>query len=505
MNDDQVTFHTGRDYQGDAHTYTISDDVRFTEKDPLNDAFLSVKVGRKARILAWQHGSQRGDYREWEADQPDIGDIGGLTRFKVTDNSIPAERFAVDPGGPPDVLLVPGGSTGFPGVVVRNTGPTPVGSRTVTAELPADKGLQWGTAGQPDCQLTVLDGAVYPGTLSSDGRTLFFDGVDLDIPPDGKRVMWVAVSAVPEALSTTTALRFTVGERASDSTPVRVSRSPFTVEPGGPPDVVLQQGGAVGYPGVRLTGGTNDPIAPQTVTVTFPEDTRLVWGRPDHPDDQLTVLDAHGAPTVHNGKFSEDGRTLTFTGVDTGLSGTGSHSVMWVDVSAAEDAEPVRTALSFAVGEQDSPSTPVVVAPPPLFGVEPGGPPDVTVTQGGPPGYPGVRVRDTGSSALLTDAKVTAVLPAGHGLSFVAEGGSDCLLTVWGQDTGEVRYAGHLSEDGQTLTVDRVRLSAPAGGAAALWVAVEAGAGAPAGTTTLTFTVGDEESPSNPVHIAPSE
>ncbi|MFF5131312.1 beta/gamma crystallin domain-containing protein [Streptomyces syringium] len=504
MNDDQVTFYTGLNYTGDAHTYDIGDAVRFAEEDPLNDKFLSVKLGRRARILAWQHGSQRGNYREWEADQPDISNIGGLTRFKVTDNSVPAERFEVVPGGPPDVLLIPGGSTGFPGVVVTNTGGTPVGSRTVTAELPADKGLQWGVAGQPDHQLTVLDGGVYPGTLSTDGRTLFFDDVALDIPPDGKRVMWVAVSAVPDALSTQTALRFTVGERSSDSTPVVISRSAFSVEPGGPPDVILEQGGAVGYPGVKLTGGTNDPIAPQTVTVTFPSDTRLVWGRPGYPDNQLTVLDAHGATTVHTGQFSEDGQTLTFTGVDPGLSGTGSHSVMWVDVSAAEDAEPTRTALSFSVGEKDSASTPVIVAVPAGFEVEPGGPPDVTLKQGGPPGYPGVKVRNTGTSALLTDAKVTAALPAEQGLSFVAEGGPDHLLTVWCPDVGEARYPGRLSPDRQSLTVDRARLSVPVGGSALMWAAVEASEDAPTGTTALTFTVDDKDSPSNPVHVTPA-
>ncbi|MGK5640603.1 beta/gamma crystallin domain-containing protein [Streptomyces sp. URMC 126] len=509
MNDDQVTFYTGRDYTGDAHTYDIGAEVRFTREDPLNDAFLSVKVGRRARVLAWQHGSQRGEYREWESDRPDIADIGGLTRFKVTDNSVPAERYDVAPGGPPDVLLVPGGGAGFPGVVVRNTGVTPVGSRTVTAELPADKGLQWGVTGLPDYQLTLLDGGVYPGTLSSDGRTLFFDGVALDIPPHGERVMWVAVGAVGQALSTRTALRFTVGERSSDSTPVRVSRSPFAVEPGGPPDVVLHRGGAVGYPGVRLTAGANDPSPPQTVTVTLPPDTRLVWGRPGHPDDQLTVLDEHGTATVYTGKFSEDGRTLTFEDVGPGLSGAGSHSVMWVDVSAAEDAEIARTALSFTVGERESASTPVIVAAPPAFAVEPGGPPDVTVGRGGPPhyGYPGVRVRNTGSSPLVADVKVTATLPDGRGLAFAAEGGPDYLLTVWCPDTGEVRYPGRRSDDEQSLTVDRARLSAPAGGTVTLWVAIAAAPHAPVGSTALAFAVGDEESASTPVHVtaAPGE
>ncbi|MDT0466650.1 beta/gamma crystallin domain-containing protein [Streptomyces gibsoniae] len=86
MNDQEVTFYTRPNYMGDAHTYALGTDENLYPGE-LNDKFKSVKVGRKVKILAWQHGNQTGKYREWDLDQPDISDIGGLTRFKVVEST----------------------------------------------------------------------------------------------------------------------------------------------------------------------------------------------------------------------------------------------------------------------------------------------------------------------------------------------------------------------------------------------------------------------------------
>ncbi|MGW1616330.1 hypothetical protein ACWCQZ_44175 [Streptomyces sp. NPDC002285] len=418
-------------------------------------------------------------------------------------------RYEVVPGGPPDVVLVPGGPIGYPGVVVVNTGGAPVGERTVMVELPPGKGLQWGAGGLPDYQFTVLDGGgPYQGTPSSDGRTLTFEGVDLDVPADSRKVMWVGVSATPDALPGYTTLHFTVGGQAANSTPVRIGSSvvnpPFSAEPGGPPEVLLEQGGPNGYPGVKLTNNGDEPVPPLTVTVRLPQDSQVSWGQPGLPDHQLTVLDAQGTTRAYAGTLSDDGQSLTFDGVDLHIPGLGSQSVMWVGVSATDDAPLAYTSLLFSVGDQQSASTPVIVVPPPVYGVEPGGPPDVTLAQGGPTGYPGVRVRNTGNAPLLTDTKVTVALPADRGLSFVAEGGVDHLLTVWSPALGEAHYAGRISEDQQLLTVDKARLNVPVEGTAMLWVAVRAAQDAPLGPTTLTFTADGNALSSTPVNVIPS-
>jgi hypothetical protein len=86
MSEQEVTFYTRPNYTGDAHTYAVGTDENLHPGE-LNDRFKSVKVGRKAKVLAWQHSNQSGKYREWDLDQPDISDIGGLTRFKVVEST----------------------------------------------------------------------------------------------------------------------------------------------------------------------------------------------------------------------------------------------------------------------------------------------------------------------------------------------------------------------------------------------------------------------------------
>lgn len=101
MSEQEVTFHTGTNYTGDAHTYVVGSDENLYPGG-LNDRFKSVRVGRKAKVLAWQHANQTGKYREWDVDQPDISDIGGLTRFKVVESTtLPiAVRLQDLTGGP---------------------------------------------------------------------------------------------------------------------------------------------------------------------------------------------------------------------------------------------------------------------------------------------------------------------------------------------------------------------------------------------------------------------
>jgi hypothetical protein len=86
MSEQEVTFYSRLNYTGDAHTYAAGTDEKLHPGE-LNDKFKSVKVGRKAKVLAWQHSNQSGKYREWDLDQPDISDIGGLTRFKVVEST----------------------------------------------------------------------------------------------------------------------------------------------------------------------------------------------------------------------------------------------------------------------------------------------------------------------------------------------------------------------------------------------------------------------------------
>jgi hypothetical protein len=89
MKDDQVTFYAQLSFAGEAHTYDLGADENLHPGE-LNDKFKSVKVGRQAKVLAWQHANQTGKYREWDLDQADITGIGGLSRFKVIrDTTLP--------------------------------------------------------------------------------------------------------------------------------------------------------------------------------------------------------------------------------------------------------------------------------------------------------------------------------------------------------------------------------------------------------------------------------
>ncbi|MBL1120755.1 hypothetical protein JK364_52140 [Streptomyces sp. 110] len=264
-------------------------------------------------------------------------------------------EFTLTPGGPPDVELRQGGPVGYPGVRVEaGVAIDPV---SVTVALPPGRGLLFGTQTLADYQLTVqnADGQTtpYTGTLSEDGTSLVFSGVDLELP--GTTVMWVAVSAGHDAPLGSAALAFTVGGKTSPSTTVVVTPG-YTVSPGGAP-VTAERGGGPVYPGVEVRNNGSQTTPLQTVTAKLPADAGLRFGTQDSPDHQLTVWDAGGNTTVYLGSVSDDGQSLTFSDVDLAIPDAGSQSVMWVCVSAADDSPPGPTRVEFSVGGRISPST----------------------------------------------------------------------------------------------------------------------------------------------------
>ncbi|MDF2269348.1 hypothetical protein P2Q00_28475 [Streptomyces coacervatus] len=268
-------------------------------------------------------------------------------------------EFTMTPGGPPDVELRQGGPVGYPGVQVEaDAAFDPV---SVTVALPPDCDLLFGTQTLADYQLTVqtADGQTTPymGSLSEDGTSLVFSDVDLKLP--GTTLMWVAVSAGHNAPLGSTSLTFTVGGKTSPSTTIVVTPG-FSVSPGGDP-VTAERGGGPRYPGVEVRNSGSQAIPLQTVIVVLPADAGMRFGVPGNPDHQLTVMDASGNITVYRGSISDDGQTLTFSDVDLKIPNDGSQSVMWVCVSAAENAPQGPTSPEFSVGGRTSPSTTINV------------------------------------------------------------------------------------------------------------------------------------------------
>ncbi|KAK3936702.1 Beta/Gamma crystallin-domain-containing protein [Diplogelasinospora grovesii] len=101
VNPTSVNFYAAKDFAGEKFEYKIDDDVALPGS--LNDRFLSVNVGINAKVIAWQHYNESGRYREWEGENPDISDIGGLSRFKVVtgDTRAIAFKFRDATGGSP--------------------------------------------------------------------------------------------------------------------------------------------------------------------------------------------------------------------------------------------------------------------------------------------------------------------------------------------------------------------------------------------------------------------
>ncbi|MFI0269669.1 hypothetical protein [Streptomyces luteogriseus] len=150
--------------------------------------------------------------------------VGGKASASTTVVVTPA--FTVTPGGG-QARAERGGAPVFPGVEVHNKGSEAIPLQTVTATLPADAAMRFGTQATPDHQLTVWDGinspTVYKRSISDDGQSLTFPDVDLTIPATGSRsVMWVCASASDDTPVGTTSVKFTVGDRTSESTAIDV-------------------------------------------------------------------------------------------------------------------------------------------------------------------------------------------------------------------------------------------------------------------------------------------
>ncbi|GGP35104.1 hypothetical protein [Streptomyces abikoensis] len=281
----------------------------------------------------------------------------------------PTARFSVLPGGPPGLALAPAGETGYPGVRLQQTSDSGTWSpQDVYVALPKGKGLQFVAEGGCDYLLTVLDARkntkTYRGTLSADGQAVTFEGVGPALSGKGTTSMaWVAVKASDHARLGETRLVFCVGDRTSESTCVRVvDHIPFSVSPGGPPDVTLKPGGATGYPGVHLYADDDGTVSPQDVHVALPEGDGLRFV-PEGGDGYLLSVQGSQGVKTYRGSLSSDGRALTFQGVDPALSGKGATSTAWVAVKALAHAPKVQVSLVFCMGDRTSSSTPVDVDP----------------------------------------------------------------------------------------------------------------------------------------------
>ncbi|MGK5641569.1 hypothetical protein ACSNOK_25095, partial [Streptomyces sp. URMC 126] len=270
------------------------------------------------------------------------------------------------------------------------------------------------------------------------------------------------------------------------------------VSPGGPPEVVLTRTGETGYPGVRLRAEADNEGVRRQVRVVLPAGKGLRFVEEGGPGYQLTVQSASGDTRRYLGTLSADGQTLTFTDVDLGLTGTGSASVAWVAVQATSGSPLGESELTFRVGARTGASTTVRVGEP--FALLPGGE-GVTLARGGGTRYPGVWLRaERDCTGARRDVRV--VLPAGRELRFVEEGDPGYQLTVDRGIGSPQHYSGSLSADGQTLTFTDVGLGlVGTGSGSAAWVAVQALAAAPLGTTGLTFHVGGVSRESTSLHV----
>ncbi|WP_137939361.1 beta/gamma crystallin domain-containing protein [Chitinivorax sp. B] len=79
----EACFYGLKHFEGAPTCYAVGTEITFSAGDQLNDYYKSVRVGLNAKVVAWQHNNGTGIYREWVGDQPDITDIGGLSKFKV--------------------------------------------------------------------------------------------------------------------------------------------------------------------------------------------------------------------------------------------------------------------------------------------------------------------------------------------------------------------------------------------------------------------------------------
>ncbi|MGI5337230.1 hypothetical protein ACQEVS_07490 [Streptomyces sp. CA-181903] len=293
-------------------------------------------------------------------------------------------------------------------------------------------------------------------------------------------------------------------------TEVPTPTAPFTVTPGGPPDVVLAVGGETGYPGIRMESTGDEPVPPLDVYVALPRGMGLDFHAEGGTNCLLTVLNTHGKATTYPGTPSPDGHSLTFQGVDPGLPAKGAKSTAWVAVTATDSARPASTGLTFCLGEVAASSTPVRIVDEIPFSVFPGGPPDVTLDHDHPVGYPGVRVR-ADDDGTVSPQDVYVALPREKGLRFFAEGGPNYGLTVQDRQGTQHVFPGHASTDGQALLFPGVNLFLSGTDTeSTVWVAVKAESAdapqpdlsaPPKEPTALTFCVGVRTARSTPVIV----
>ncbi|WP_331721149.1 hypothetical protein [Streptomyces sp. NBC_00454] len=124
-------FFVDRDYSGSSITldegfYNVH---RLEEAGSVgNDAISSLKVTEGYRVAVYTDADFQGAEKQFTADAPWVGadfdeKISSIVITKVgSPFPAPAVGFVVVPGGPPEVELVPGGGSGFPGVHVMNRG-----------------------------------------------------------------------------------------------------------------------------------------------------------------------------------------------------------------------------------------------------------------------------------------------------------------------------------------------------------------------------------------------
>lgn len=121
--------------------------------------------------------------------------------------------------------------------------------------------------------------------------------------------------------------------------------------PGG--EVGLPRGGT-GSPSVTVVNDDPETDALQgprwTVTVALPAHRGLLFGSVD----TLQLMNGNTEMLETPGILSPDGQTFTFEEVNLGLRECGSQSVMWVSVSASDDADLGPTQLMFTIGDQQA-------------------------------------------------------------------------------------------------------------------------------------------------------
>ena len=91
-----AVFFQKKEFSGPGDIYTIGQDLSLP--GALNDKYLSVAIGTSAKVIAWQHYNESGHYAEWTSSQSDISAIGGLSRFRVVDDSTRVISFLFKDG-----------------------------------------------------------------------------------------------------------------------------------------------------------------------------------------------------------------------------------------------------------------------------------------------------------------------------------------------------------------------------------------------------------------------